>query len=48
MATPFAILLKGLREHEKEGRPLLSGRLPPTTERLLSLLLFHSGQRPVH
>jgi hypothetical protein len=32
VVTPLTKLLKGLSTHEKEGRLLLCGRLPPTEE----------------
>jgi uncharacterized protein YciI len=35
MVTPLTNLLKGLSKHEKEGRLLLRGRLPPATEEAL-------------
>jgi hypothetical protein len=34
VVTPLTKLLKGLSTHEKEGRLLLCGRLPPTEEAL--------------
>jgi hypothetical protein len=37
MVTSFTVFLKGLSEYEKEGHPLLRGRLPPTTEEALKL-----------
>jgi hypothetical protein len=40
MVAPLTDLLKGANKHEKEGKPLLRGRLAPAAENAL-MLTFH-------
>jgi hypothetical protein len=43
LVTPLTNLLKGLSKHEKEGRLLLRGRLPPATEEALKRAFVSQG-----
>jgi hypothetical protein len=47
MVTPLTNLLQGLSKHDKEGRLLLCGLLPPAAEEARKRAFAHSGQTPL-